>query len=175
VDVSFVPVVPAHWDAVTRFLLAAPWPFHAGAPLTDAAIDERINAGWLDGPGRQSFWIQAGPRRSGLLRIFDLDDGTPLFDLRVSESARNRGVGTGAVRWVARYVFDGWPDVTRIEATTRVDNVAMRRILEHCGWVKESHWREAWSSPDRAYDGVGYALLRRDHERGSVTPVRWDD
>jgi len=175
VDVSFVPVVREHSDAVKRFLLAEPWPFHVGAALTPEAIDERIGAGWLDGPGRQTFWIVSASTRCGLLRLFDLGDGAPLFDLRVSGSARNRGIGAAAVRWLASYVFDGWPDVNRIEATTRVDNVAMRRILERCGWAKESHWREVWSSPEGDRDGVGYALLRRDHQRGSVTPVRWDE
>ena len=175
-DVSFSRIEARHYGEVRTFLLAEPWPFHAGGRLPAAELDVRLASGWLDGPGTESFWIGAQAEHLGLLRLFDLDEGAPLFDLRLAAAARNRGVGTAAVQWLASHVFGARPEVDRIEATTRVDNVAMRRVLERCGWAKESHWRDAWPAPDGSlHDGVGYALLRRDHERGSVTPVRWDD
>ena len=70
----------------------------------------------------------------------------------------------------------GNADVLRIEAATRQDNAAMRAVLRRCGFVKEAHHRDAWPAPDGALrDTVIYALLRRDHESGTTTPVVWDD
>jgi RimJ/RimL family protein N-acetyltransferase len=50
-----------------------------------------------------------------------------------------------------------------------VDNAAMRRVFEACGWVKEAHHRKAW----RGFDAIGYAIPREDWESGRVTPVPW--
>ena len=36
-------------------------------------------------------------------------------------------------------------------------------------------YRRAWPDRDGTYhDGIGYALLREDWERGTTTPVNWD-
>jgi hypothetical protein len=46
----------------------------------------------------------------------------------------------------------------------------MRKVLRHCGYVKESHYRQAWSgSEGQNYDAVGYAILRSDWESGRTT------
>lgn len=64
------------------------------------------------------------------------------------------------------------PDVTRFEGQTREDNLAMRRIFVSCGWVKETHYREAWPVEGRdPVASVGYGILRRDWETGRVTQV----
>ena len=63
----------------------------------------------------------------------------------------------------------------RGEAQTRRDNVAMRTVLRRCGYVKEAHYRRGWPDQDGVvHDGIGYALLREDWERGTTTPVDWD-
>lgn len=59
--------------------------------------------------------------------------------------------------------------------TTRADNHAMRRVFTKSGYVKECHYRDAWPAGDRVYDSVGYAILRRDWETGTTTPVNWAD
>jgi RimJ/RimL family protein N-acetyltransferase len=73
------------------------------------------------------------------------------------------------VRALTAHVFGAHPHVTRVEAQTRDDNRAMRRVLVRAGFVKEAHYRDG----PRA--SVGYAILRRDHETGTTTPVPDDD
>jgi RimJ/RimL family protein N-acetyltransferase len=80
------------------------------------------------------------------------------------------------VRWLSGEVFGRWPGVRRIEAQTRRDNLAMRAVLGRCGYVKEAVYRRAWPGQDGTlHDGIGYALLREDWERGTTTPVDWDE
>jgi hypothetical protein len=44
------------------------------------------------------------------------------------------------------------------------------------GCVKEAHYRQDWPRPEGTLsDSVGYTLLRQDWERGTTTPVAWDD
>ncbi len=64
------------------------------------------------------------------------------------------------------------PAVARIEATTRKDDRAMRRVLRRCGYVQESRYRRAWPVPGgAALDAVGYAILRSDWAAGRPGPV----
>ena len=112
----------------------------------------------------------------GLIRLLDLGDDTPLFDLRIRAASRGKGLGTSALRWLTGYLFNEFPSIRRIEGTTRQDNLAMRRTFRKCGYVKEAHYRQAWPSRDgTVYDAVGYAILRSDWQAGTVTPPDWAD
>nr|WP_240506835.1 GNAT family protein [Thermoactinospora rubra] len=111
-----------------------------------------------------------------MLRLQDLADDTPVFDLRVRQAHRGRGLGAAAVTWLTRYLFTELPGIRRIEGTTRQDNHAMRAVFRRCGYAKEAHYRQAWPGPDgKVYDSVGYAILRSDWLAGTVTPPHWDD
>ena len=41
----------------------------------------------------------------GIVKIYDLQDEIPLFDLRIADQSRGRGYGPKALRLVAEYVF----------------------------------------------------------------------
>ncbi len=80
------------------------------------------------------------------------------------------------MRWLTTTLFGEFTDLNRIEATTRQDNFAMRRVLVKCGFVKEAHYRQEWPSDSgKRYDSIGYGILRSDWEKGVTTPVNWDD
>jgi hypothetical protein len=50
----------------------------------------------------------------------------------------------------------------------------MRAVLRANGFAKEAHYREAWPAADGTlHDSIGYAILRRDWQSRSVTPVNW--
>ena len=67
-------------------------------------------------------------------------------------------------------------NVNRFEGQTREDNVAMRAVFLKSGWVKEAHYREGWPvDGGTPVASVAYAILRRDWENGTLTPVPWDD
>ncbi len=131
--------------------------------------------------GLVDHWIyRAGQEeRIGLIRLFDLQDigsGSPLFDLRILERYRGQGVGNKAVAWLTRFAFETWPELNRIEGTTRVDNMAMRAIFQKCGYVKEGHYRKTWPAIDgQKVDTVQYSILREDWISGTPTLVTWND
>ena len=156
-----VPWDRSESEALADFLSAHDWPFHAGGRPSRETVLERIAAGWCDGPDARTFWIVDGGVRAGVVRVFDLADENVEFDLRVAAPARGRGLGTAAVRELTAYVFAEFPDVLRVEATTRADNEAMRRVLTRCGYAQEARYRAAWPTADgRRLDSVGYAVLR---------------
>lgn len=148
---------------LAEFLGAEAWPFHAGATPDREALFRRVADGYFDGEDARTFWVMEAGDRLGLARVFDLRDNAPMFDLRLRSGARGRGVGTLAVTWLTAYLFDEFPAVTRIEATTREDNRPMRRVLVKCGYQQEARYRRAWPIPGQApMDALGYAVLRAE-------------
>jgi hypothetical protein len=65
---------------------------------------------------------------------------------------------------------------------TGADRDELARFLSAHQWPfharavrKEAHYRLGWPAQDGVIrDGIGYALLRQDWERGTTTPVDWD-
>ncbi|CAQ02968.1 GNAT family N-acetyltransferase [Clavibacter sepedonicus] len=176
--VELVPVdVERDREALRAFLTSNAFPFHVRPAPTTADVDARIADGDFQGPEHEALWVEvAGSGRVGLVVLDDLEDPGVLFDLRLAESARGRGLGVPVVRAMTEHVFRTYPHVTRFEAQTRDDNRAMRRVLVRAGFVKEAHYRDGWpvaGGEPRA--SVGYAVLRRDHESGTTTPVPEDN
>lgn len=116
----------------------------------------------------------------GVIRLFDLgsgpdDDETPLFDIKIKEEFRGKGIGKQALGWLTDFVFSNYLNKTRFEATTRIDNIAMRRVFENCGFVKEAQYRQAWPDAEgNRYDCTGYAILRSDWLNKTKTPVNFE-
>lgn len=75
--------------------------------------------------------------------------------------ARGRGVGREAVALFAEQLFEGgWE---RVQASTSVDNVAMRRVLERLGWGFEGVLRSfSPGEGDVRDDYAMYAATRGD-------------
>ncbi|MER5729869.1 GNAT family N-acetyltransferase [Streptomyces sp. NPDC002138] len=168
--------VPAEGDALVDFLTAETWPFHSSDVLERDQVQRWISEGRYEGEESRTFWIVAGERSVGLVRLMDLGDDTPLFDLRIRSRDRGKGLGSQALRWITTYVFEEFPRVRRIEGTTRQDNAAMRRTFERCGYAKEAHYRDAWpGAGGTVHDAVGYAILRRDWRDGTVSAPQWHD
>jgi RimJ/RimL family protein N-acetyltransferase len=165
--------------ALTDFVTGEDWPFHFHRRPDHRLVEEWIADGAYAPPENAAFWILRAAQTVGLMHLTDLqdiDDGEPLLNLRITAAARDRGIGTAAVRWLCGYAFDRWPTLARIGAETRVDNLAMRRVLHRCGFVKEAHRRLAWHSADGTrHDAIGYGLLRHDWNTATATPVNWDD
>ncbi|TXR56592.1 GNAT family N-acetyltransferase [Quadrisphaera setariae] len=162
-------------EHLADFLTRQAWPFHVRERWTrEQALASAADGSWV-GPHTHAHWLLADGERAGLVRFDDVDDGTPLFDLRIDESHRRRGLGTAAVRWLSQHLSDRDPQLQRIEANTRIDNAVMRAVLQRCGFVKESHYRSAWPGEGgRLFDGIGHGLMRADWVSGTTTPVRWD-
>ncbi|MFT2711803.1 GNAT family N-acetyltransferase [Clavibacter sp. Sh2126] len=176
--VALVPVdVDQDRAALREFLTSNAFPFHMRSAPTAAEVDARLADGDFAGPEHEALWVQVeGSGRVGLVVLDDLEDPGVLFDLRLAEPWRGRGLGVPVVRALTSHVFGSYPHVTRFEAQTRDDNRAMRRVLVRAGFVKEAHYRDGWPvAGGEPRPSVGYAILRRDHETGTTTPVPVDD
>ncbi|KOU65916.1 GCN5 family acetyltransferase [Streptomyces sp. XY413] len=161
---------------MVAFLTADTWPFHGTAVVDADQARQWVADGRFDGDDTRTFWIGDGDDTLGVVRLMDLGDGTPVFDLRIRTRYRGRGVGGHALTWLTAYLFAEFPRILRIEGTTRQDNAAMRRTFRRCGYVKEAHYRDGWPGTDgTVHDAVGYAVLRRDWLTGTTTPPAWHD
>lgn len=180
-NISFVAFQPSSDGvALAQFLTSQQWPFHVHSSVSEEQILQSVREGNYSGENNHTFWIVgADEKRIGIVRLFEMDDiedGAPVFDIRISSNFQGLGIGRSAVKWLTNYLFNGWPSLQRIEGTTRVDNVAMRKVFEFCGYVKEGHYRQSWPDEDGALkDTVSYAILRSDWLSGTRTPVKWTE
>ncbi len=172
--------LPDEREVLADFLWGHPWPYHSGGQIAREKIFQKMDEGAFSSPDTQTFWIIAeSDKRIGFIKLFDLDDvedGSPLFDLRIIPEFRGQGVGKQAVTWLTRYLFETYPVLNRIEGTTRVDNLAMRKVFVKCSYAKEGHIRKSWSEENGTkFDTVIYGILRDDWENKTVTPMNWHD
>lgn len=180
-QLSFPPLqLPAEQELLIDWLTCETWPFHVNPHLSWDDVLQWIESGTFTGTDHQTFWIMSTTQeRVGLIRLYDLDDvddGYPLFDLRIQAAYRGQGIGTQAVQWLTRYLFETWPQLERIAGTTRHDNQAMWQVFRHCGYAKEGHFRQDWNGSDgKQYDTIQYAILREDWVNQTITPVLWPD
>jgi RimJ/RimL family protein N-acetyltransferase len=164
--------------ALIDLLTTETWTHRVKVTMTAEEAREELSRNTYHGDAALTLMIELDGEVVGLVRAEDLGNERqdPQLDFRLRERVRGQGIGTAAVREITKAVFDRHPKTDRIEGQTRQDNVAMRKAFSRCGYVKEAVYRQAW--PDAAgtkLDGVGYAILRRDWESGTPTPVDWAD
>lgn len=169
-------------DEIIEFLSSGFWPYHSTPQISKDKLEKQFNSGYFIGVGNRTFRIKNAEDNSeiGVIRLFDLgsgldDDETPLFDIKIKDEFRGKGIGEIALKWLTDFVFTNYPNKLRFEATTKVDNIAMRKVFENCGFVKEAHYRLAWPDKDgNRYDCTGYAILRIDWMNNTKTRVDWE-
>ncbi len=159
------------------FMTRNVFPFHVRPRLTVEDVESAVREGAYQDEDNASFWLQhADLGRIGFVRLEELTDGAPLFDLRLDGPFRRRGLGAEALRATTDLVFRSMPDVDRFEGQTREDNIPMRRTFLRCGWVKEAHYRRGWPVEGGApVASVAYGILRDDWATGTTTTFVWDD
>ncbi len=167
-------------DSIAEFLSGEEWPYHSRSKLDREGVRAQLANGYFESNDSQSFMIETeNSVMIGIMRLFDIEDigdGSPMFDIKISSVHRSKGVGCMAVKWLTDYVFNTWPQQNRFEATTRVDNIAMRKVFVKNGFVREGHYRQAWPGEgSMKYDAVQYAILRHDWLLGSTTKINWDE
>jgi RimJ/RimL family protein N-acetyltransferase len=150
---------------LAEWLAAETWPFHSRPRLTPEDARGEIRAGGFTG-SNPTYWVDlTGAGRVGIVRYRYLDDVSPDVDVRLVERHRGQGLGGLMLEWAADHLFTT-TDKHRLAGETRVDNVAMCRVFERCGWVREAHYRQSWPTEDGGWaDSVGYAILRDDWQR----------
>lgn len=173
----FEQFAPDETDLLSQWLTSDTWHYFVNPSPTPAQVREWIADGVFASDETRTLWIRTPDGKEvGLIRLHDLHDPTPMFDIRILAPFRGRGYGKQALLWLTDHLFTTMPDIRRIEGQTREDNVPMRRLFRACGYVKEAHYRESWPAGDgRWLASVAYARLRREWEQGISTPVNWHD
>jgi RimJ/RimL family protein N-acetyltransferase len=125
--------------------------------LTERGLDLGIEA-----DGRLVGDVQA--RTDGLPRgAFEL--GIGLFD----ERDRRQGLGREAIELVTAHLFDSL-GARRVQLSTDVENVGMRRVAERVGFVHEGDLRAFWPETDGDRDYAMYGMTRTDYGRTRDEP-----
>lgn len=176
--ITFTRIDPAREvEDLVSFMTSNAWPFHVNSTPHRTHIEDAVSAGAYRDEDNDSYWIDHEHLgRIGFFRLEDLSDDTPVFDMRIAEKFRGKGLGAEVLTAATGWVFGKFPQIERFEGQTRDDNLAMRKVFLRCGWVKEAHYRRGWpvdGGEPRA--SVAYAILRTDWENGTITPVPWDD
>lgn len=177
-QLTFVRIDPAveRADLIT-FMTGHQWPFHMNPQVSREQVEEALDSGAYRSDECDSYWIDhADFGRIGFIRFEDLEDDTPVFDLRLAGEYRGKGLGVHVLEAATAWVFEHMPAVRRFEGQTRDDNLPMRRTFVKAGWVKEAYYRQGWpvtGAEPRA--SVAYAILRSDWESGTTTPVPWGE
>ena len=110
----------------------------------------------IDADGRLAGDIQA--RHDGLPKgAFEV--GIAVFD----EADRRRGWGTEALRLLTSYLFET-EAAHRVQLSTDVANVAMRRSAERAGFSFEGTLRGFWPEPGGSRDYAMYGITKHDYE-----------
>lgn len=154
--------VPRDEQELIEFLCNDMWPFHGRPRLASTDV------GAIDFASSDvnSFWIIDGGHTVGLIRLIELEDigeGTPQFDLRIASAHRGQGHGRRATRWIVDHLFTAYPELQRIEANTRHDNVAMQATLSKAGFTLEGRLRASWRGDEREwFDTMVYGMLRSE-------------
>lgn len=77
--------------ALREFLTTNAFPFHATAHPTPDEVDRAIDTGAYGDAATAAFWVaHVDHGVVGVLRMQDLTDPTPMFDLRLAERWRGR-------------------------------------------------------------------------------------
>lgn len=165
-------------EQLIEFMTGNSWPYHGLEHPVRELIEKTITEGGYKSDRVRTFWLENEEgNQIGLIKIYDLQDEIPLFDLRIAGPYRGKGYGPQALRLMTEFVFSLPDEKVRLEGNTRHDNFAMRKAFERAGFVKEAHIRNGWFSPkeNRYYDAVTYGITREDWEAGTTTPVHWED
>jgi putative hydrolase of HD superfamily len=89
-----------------------------------------------------------------------LSQGVVIFD----PAYWRRGLGFEALGLWSQYLFDGLPEIVRLDLRTWSGNVGMMRLAEKLGYRLEARFRMARIVNGEYYDGLGYGVLRREWE-----------
>jgi hypothetical protein len=89
-NIGYQRFTPAETGRLADFLTAGPWPFHSGRE-DRGQVRQRVADGYYDGDSTRTYWIIAENEHVGFIRLVDLGDSTPMFDLRIRAADRGRG------------------------------------------------------------------------------------
>jgi hypothetical protein len=100
VEITYERFESTDAEELVGFLSGDTWPFHGSDVVDQAEAWQWIGEGHFGSQDNRAFWITVAGERTGLVRLMDLCDDTPLFDLRIRSERRGRGLGGQALTWL---------------------------------------------------------------------------
>lgn len=73
-----------------------------------------------------------------------------------------KGFGYEALGLWGDYLFQGLPQLARLDLRTWSGNIGMMRLAEKIGFVQEARFRKARIVNGEYFDGLGYGMLREE-------------
>lgn len=93
-------------------MTANAFPFHMNPSPTREDLESRREDGDFDGPENAVLAARAEGELIGFV-VEDLESIGPLFDIRLANGARGKGLGTETVRGLVRHLFRECPNIVR--------------------------------------------------------------
>ncbi len=152
------PFRPDDLDALVR--QASDGAGRVGPAHSREELAGRIEASGRFAGGKLDLAVEAGGAFAGTIQARAPSDFMPSgiceLGIVLVPEARGRGIGTEAVGLLGRHLLEhGFP---RVQASTDVENVAMRTALEKAGFAFEGVMRAFMPESDRRADYALYAL-----------------
>ena len=145
---------------------------YAFAEKSAAAVEKRLRTriehsgelvdGWLD------FGIEAEGRLVGDITARSPRNAFPpgVFEVGITlfqDDDRGKGYGREATELMTTHLFEA-AEAGRVQATTALDNLPMRRVLEALGFVHEGTLQAFMPGPESREDYAMYAVTRESWE-----------
>jgi RimJ/RimL family protein N-acetyltransferase len=168
-----VTLRPFRDDEIDRALDRFPFPDMDGSSAR-ARRRERLEASGTRTRSELLFAIEGDSEVIGEIQARSPEDALPpgVFEVGIElyeKAYRGRGFGTDAVVTLTRHLFDEERAI-RVQASTDLENVPMRRTLERLGFALEGVLRGFMPTSDEPRDHAMYGMTRQDWER---TKDRW--
>jgi RimJ/RimL family protein N-acetyltransferase len=170
--VSLRPLVVSDLDALwaARTSSDAPW-----ADTSDGALRklrERVGHSGRLSNGELLLGIVADGELVGEIQARQPEMGLPpgVFEIGIEvfdPATRGGGIGRRALSQFVSHLFQE-EHAHRIQLTTDVENLAMRRVAEHVGFAMEGTLRAFMPSKDGPRDYLMYGLTRADWTRAGA-------
>ncbi|HEX3596566.1 MAG TPA: GNAT family N-acetyltransferase [Polyangiaceae bacterium] len=122
-------------ERLAEWLPAHSWPYHRLQRVDAHWVREHAAAGYFFGSGVRSIWAFVDSTPVGIIRAFDLQDVTPLIDLRISETERGGGIGTELLRWTTQLLFEAAPETGEPRSREQPDELLEFAVGNACSGV----------------------------------------
>jgi len=165
-DVSLRPLQPGDLESLwgARMRSDEPW-----ADTSDAArrkLRDRVANSGRVSHGELLLGIVSNGRLAGEIQARQPEMGLPpgVFEIGIEifdPTARGGGIGRRALGLFLAHLFDE-EHAHRVQLTTDVDNMAMRRVAQHLGFRAEGTLRGFMPTKDGPRDYVMYGITRDD-------------
>ena len=139
--------------------------FDEASQVTEQRLREKFIEGESVSEDRGTLIIYNGENPVGYLDYIrdPIDSWVVQMGTVISiESMRNRGIGTVVQQIGARYIFNNYPTVQKIEVVTDKNHLAARRCLEKAGYTFEGILRCRNKRRGEFHDMAYYGLLRSE-------------